>query len=155
METRFGNFRKEGNRYILKRQYGFALVIVIGLAVMTWLGYHSENKAMMWIFGILTILCMLSVFTEKMVIDTDAQTMYIKRGLKPASHIPFADIAEYELGRVIYIFIPVNTSLNVRFISSGKEEYATIAQGFSAGAMQRILNEIEQITSPYVRKEQV
>ncbi|WP_294237694.1 hypothetical protein [uncultured Chryseobacterium sp.] len=155
METAIKNFRREGNRYILKRQYGFAVVIVIGLLVMTWFGYQSGNKAMMWIFGILAVLCMLSVFTEKMIIDTDSQTMFIKRGLKPASHIPFADIADYELGRVIYIFVPVNTSLNVRYVSSGKEAYATIAQGFSARAMQSILNDIEEITLPYVRRDQI
>ena len=155
METGTENFRREGNRYILKRQYGFTMVIVIGLAVMAWIGYNSDNKAMMWIFGILAALCLLSVFTERMVVDLDAEVLLIKRGLRPESRIPFSEITDYQMSRLIYIFVPVNTSLNVRYYSSGKEKFAIIAQGFSKSAMQRILNDLEEITSPYATNRQV
>lgn len=154
MDTGIGNFRKEGNRYIMKRQYGFNLVIVSGLAIMTGIGFNSDNKAMMWIFGILAMLCLLSVFTEKMEIDLDEKVMLIKRGLiRPEIRIPFSDITNYEMSRLIYIFIPVNTALNVWYSSSGKEKVAIVAQGFSKSALQRILNDIEEITAPYVTEQ--
>lgn len=156
METNFRNFRKDGNRYVLKKQYGFAMVVVIGLLILAGIGYNSGNKAMMWIFGGFAVLCLLSVLTEKMVIDLDARAIFIKRGLiKPESHIPFSAIAHYQMSRLIYIFIPVNTSLNVRYFSSGKEAFAVVAQGLSKSRMQSILNDIEEITAPYVGREQV
>ncbi|MCJ8154407.1 hypothetical protein MKJ01_11605 [Chryseobacterium sp. SSA4.19] len=156
METGIRNFRKEGNRYVLKRQYGFTMIIVLGLTVMAWLGYHSDNKAMLWIFGILAALCLLSVFTERMVIDMDQKALFIKRGLiKPEVRIPFSDITNYQLSRLIYIFVPVNTSLNVEYICSDKMMFAIVAQGFSKRAMQSILNDIEEIISPYDDRKQV
>jgi hypothetical protein len=150
METNIKNFRKERNRYFLKRQYVFTMIIVLGLTVMAGLGYQSDNKAMLWIFGVLAVLCLLSVFTERMVIDMDQQAMFIKRGLiKSEVRIPFSDITNYQLSRVIYIFVPVNTSLNVEYISSEKIRFAIVAQGFSKRAMQSILNDIEEIIPPY------
>ncbi len=155
MEHTIKNFRREGNRYVLRRQYGFGIVLVTGLAVMAWLGYHSDNQVMMWIFGIFALLCFLSIYTERMVIDLDAEALLIKRGLKPEIRIPFSDIANYQMNRLIYIFVPVNTSLNVRYFSGNKEKFATVAQGLSKKGMQRILNDIEEITLPYAGKEHV
>ncbi|GEJ45963.1 MULTISPECIES: hypothetical protein [unclassified Chryseobacterium] len=152
MENTFKNFKKVGNRYILKRQYGFGILIVTGLAVMAWVGYNSDNKAMMWIFGIFAAICFLSIYTERMVIDLDAKTLFIKRGLKAEISIPFSDIGHYQMSRLIYIFIPVNTSLNVCYFTAGEEKFAIVAQGLSKRAMQDILNDIEAITLPYAGK---
>ncbi|WP_293939875.1 hypothetical protein [Sphingobacterium sp. UBA5996] len=155
MENTIKNFKKDGNRYILKRQYGFGILIVAGLTVLAWFGYTSNNAAMMWIFGIFAALCFLSIYTERMVIDLDEKALFIKRGLKAETCIPFSDIAHYQMSRLIYIFIPVNTSLNVRYFSAGEEKFAIVAQGLSKRAMQDILNDIEEITQPYVGNQQV
>ncbi|MCX8526447.1 hypothetical protein OF897_21245 [Chryseobacterium formosus] len=144
MEYRY--FKKEGNIYIMKRQYGFATVIVIGLSLLAFSGIVSDNLTLFYICGILALLCAISVFTEKLEIDLDHRTIIIKRGLiKSGDHIKIEDIQNFELTRLIYIFIPVNTSLNMIYFDGSQQKVGMVAQGFSSKSMQIVLNEIEEI----------
>ncbi|WP_294205160.1 hypothetical protein [uncultured Chryseobacterium sp.] len=147
MEQQFRYFIKEGNTYHLKRQYGFSGIIIIGLAVVAIIGFIAHLPALGWIAGILSLLCLVSVMNEKVVIDMNSRQMLIKKGLvKPAAAIPLDSDLSFEISRLIYIFIPINTALNLWYRSGGKENAVMISQGFSKKSMQELLNEIEAIT---------
>ena len=156
MEKYSKNFIKNGNRFILKRQYGFGLIIVIGLSAMAFAGLVSDNHIMTWIFGSIAFLCMISIFTERFEINIDEQVMIIKRGLiKPADRISINDELHFELSSLVYIFIPVNVSLCARYISQEEEKVSIVAQGFTNHSMQSVLNDIEEIITLYVNKGKI
>lgn len=144
MEYRY--FKRVGNTFIMKRQYGFATVVVLGLSLLAISGIISDNLTLFYICGFLAVLCAISVFTEKLEINLDHHTIVIKRGLiAPADTIKKVDIRTFELSRLIYIFIPVNTSLNMIYATENQQKVKMVAQGFSSKTMQSILNEIEEI----------
>ena len=68
MET-LQKFTKKGNQYVMKRQYGFGLIVVFGMAALAFVGIGLKKPVMIWIFGILTLLCLISLFINYVVID--------------------------------------------------------------------------------------
>jgi hypothetical protein len=131
-------FTKKGNQYVMKRQYGFGLIIVFGMAALAFAG--------IWIFGILTVLCLISLFINHVVLDMNRKVILIKNGLIiPPVQIPLSDFVNFELVRIKQYFVTINVSLNLYYLKNGKEQCTGIAQGFTTRAMQNLLNEIHEI----------
>jgi hypothetical protein len=139
-------FTKNGNQYVMKRQYGFGLIVVFGMAAFAFAGVLINNTAMIWIFGILTILCLISVFINHVVIDMDQKEILIKNALiLPPVRIPLSDFVNFEVVRTTQYFFTINVSLNLYYMKNGKEQCSGIVQGFTARSMQNLLNEIQEI----------
>lgn len=139
-------FTKNGNQYVMKRQYGFGLIVVFGMAAFAFAGVLISNTAMIWIFGILTVLCLISVFINHVVIDMGQREILIKNALIiPPVRIPLSDFINFEVVRTTQYFITINVSLNLYYMKNGKEQCSGIAQGFTARSMQNLLNEIQEI----------
>jgi hypothetical protein len=139
-------FTKNGNQYVMKRQYGFGLIVVFGMAAFAFGGVLISNTAMIWIFGILTILCLISVFINHVVIDMDQKEILIKNALIiPPVRISLSDFVNFEVVRTTQYFVTINVSLNLYYMKNGKEQCSGIAQGFTARSMQNLLNEIQEI----------
>jgi hypothetical protein len=139
-------FAKIKNQYVMKRQYGFGLIVVLGMAAFTFAGLWFKNSMMIWIFGILTVLCLISIFINHVVIDISQKKIIIKNGLIiPPVQIPFNDIINFELVRTKQYFITVNVSLNLYYLKNEKEQCSGIAQGLTTRSMQNLLNEIQEI----------
>ncbi len=144
--TELKKFEKNGNQFVMKRQYGFGLLVVIGMLAFTIGGIYNKNTTMIWIFGILTVLCFISIWSQNFAVDLDKETFIIKNGLinKPME-IPFADFVNFELVKVKQNLITTNVSLNLYYLKNDKEKCIGIAQGFTTRSMQRLINEINEI----------
>ncbi|MFD2942375.1 hypothetical protein [Flavobacterium notoginsengisoli] len=144
--TELKKFEKNGSQFVMKRQYGFGLLVVIGMLAFAIGGIYYKNTAVIWIFGILTILCFISIWSQTFVIDLDKQTFVIKNGLinKPVE-IPLSDFVNFELVKVKQNLITTNVSLNLYYIKNNKEKCTGIAQGFTTKSMQKLINEINAI----------
>jgi hypothetical protein len=139
-------FTKKGNQYVMKRQYGFGLIIVFGMAALAFAGIWLKKPVMIWIFGILTVLCLISLFINHVVLDMNRKVILIKNGLIiPPVQIPLSDFVNFELVRIKQYFVTINVSLNLYYLKNGKEQCTGIAQGFTTRAMQNLLNEIHEI----------
>ncbi|MWB93056.1 hypothetical protein GON26_01665 [Flavobacterium sp. GA093] len=139
-------FTKKGNQYVMKRQYGFGLIVVFGMAAFTFAGIWMKNSAMIWIFGILTVLCLISLFINHVIIDMNQRVILIKNALIIAPvQIPLSDFVNFEVVRIKQYFVTINVSLNLYYLKKGKEQCTGIAQGFTTRAIQNLLNEIQEI----------
>lgn len=139
-------FTKSGQLYVMKRQYGFSLIVVLGMAAFAFAGVILKNAAMIWIFGILTIICLISVFVNHVEIDMGRKIISIKNGLIiPPVQIPLSDFVNFEVVRTTQYFVTINVSLNLYYMKNGKEQCSGVAQGFTARSMQNLLNEIQEI----------
>ena len=139
-------FTKKGNQYVMKRQYGFGLFVVLGMASFAFAGLWMKNTTMIWIFGILTVLCLISIFINHVVIDMNQKEILIKNALIiPPVKIPFSDFVNFEVVRTTQYFVTINVSLNLYYMKNGKELCSGVAQGLTARSMQNLLNEIEEI----------
>ncbi|KFF06446.1 hypothetical protein [Flavobacterium reichenbachii] len=139
-------FTKIENQYVMKRQHGFGLIVVLGMAAFAFAGLWFKNTAMIWIFGILTVLCLISIFVNHVVIDISRREIIIKNGLMiPPVQIPFDNIVNFELVRMKQYFITINVSLNLYYLKNEKEQCSGIAQGLTTRSMQNLLNEIQEI----------
>jgi len=144
MELKY--FTKSGNQFIMKRDYSFALIISIALAIFAGAGIWIKEMAMFWIFGILSVLSLISIWSKQIIIDLERKEIVVKIGLigKPFP-IPFEDFQNFELVRIKQYLLTTNTSLNIQYLKNGKEKSAMIAQGFTSRSMQNLANEIDEI----------
>ncbi|RZJ52079.1 MAG: hypothetical protein EOO44_12915 [Flavobacterium sp.] len=139
-------FSLNGEQYVMKRQYGFGLIIVFAMAALAFAGIWFKNSIMVWIFGILTVLCLISIFLNHVVIDISRKEIIIKNGLIiPPVQIHFDDFVNFELVKMKQYFITTNVSLNLYYLKNGKEKCTGIAQGLTTRSMQNLLNEIQEI----------
>jgi len=139
-------FTKNGQLYAMKRQYGFSLIVVLGMAAFAFAGVILKNAAMIWIFGFLTIICLISVFVNHVEIDMGRKIISIKNGLIiPPVQIPLSDFVNFEVVRTTQYFVTINVSLNLYYMKNGKEQCSGVAHGFTARSMQNLLNEIQEI----------
>ena len=142
------NFTKNGNQYIMKKQYAFGLIVSFGMAAFAIVGIWINEIIMVWIFGILAVLCFISIWMKHVVIDLDKNEITVKVGLiNPVVCIPLKDFVNFELVRITQYLITTNTCLNVYYLKNGEEKAAMIAQGFTKKSMQNLVNEIDEIMS--------
>jgi len=149
----FKKFTKEENLYVMKRQYGFGLIVVLGMLAFTVGGIYYKNNAVIGIFGVLAVICFIAIWQQEFVIDLSRNEFRIKNGLinKPVQ-IPFADFVEFELVKVRHNFITTNVSLNLYYMKEKKEKRTGIAQGFTTRSIQNLINEINEILDEHSRK---
>lgn len=130
----------------MKTQYGFAVALVGGLMALALIGLRVNANMLVWVFGTLGAVAMLSIATKSLVIDMNKKEIRSKTALlRPPTTIQLADLQEFELLTIRQGFFITNTSLNAVYLKKGKEKAVPIAQGFTVRAMQNILNEIEEI----------
>lgn len=139
-------FIKNGNQYVMKREYGFSVMIAVAMAALAFVGIYIKETAMFWIFGVLAVLCFASIWSKQVIIDMDKKEIVMKIGfIGKLINIPLQDFQNFELIRIKHYFITTNTSLNLNYLKDGKEKEAMIAQGFTTRAMQNLANEIDEI----------
>jgi hypothetical protein len=144
--NRYRYFTEQGNQYVMKRRYGFALVISVILALCGIGGYVAHMPVVMWISAGVVILFLVSMARESTVIDLAQREMVLTKGLfARKAVVPLDAILQFEMVRVTHTLITVNTSLNVWYRRDGKEKVAMVSNGFTKRAMQNVLNEIEEI----------
>ncbi|WP_394776122.1 hypothetical protein [Flavobacterium sp.] len=144
--TQLKYFTKEGNKYVMKKQYGFGLIVTLLLSGIAIVGIVNNKNGIAWFFGILAVLFLISVLLKHVIIDIDKNEISIKSALiAPAAVIPLNNIQNFELVRVRQYLITTNTYLNIYYRKGEKEKGATVSQGFTAKAMQNLANEIDEI----------
>ncbi|GAA3739147.1 hypothetical protein GCM10022422_23310 [Flavobacterium ginsengisoli] len=145
-------FTKEGNLYVMKRQYGFGLIVVLAMIAFTVGGIYYKNNAVIGIFGVLAVICFIAIWQEGFSIDLDQNEFRIKNGLinKPVL-IPIANFLNFELVKVKHNLITTNVSLNLYYRKENKEKCTGIAQGFTTRSMQNLMNEINEILDEHSR----
>lgn len=139
-------FEKNGNQFIMKRQYGFGLLVLIGMLAFMIGGIYYKNIAVILSFAVLTIICFIAIWAQSFIIDLDKEEFIIKNGLinKPLQ-IPLANFLNFELVKIKQNFITTNVSLNLYYIKENKQKCTGIAQGFTTRSMQQLINEINEI----------
>lgn len=150
--TKLKYFIKEGNKYVMKKEYVFGFIVSFGLAAIAITGIWIHKPAITWVLGILSILCFISIWLKHAIIDLDKKEFILKSGLiVPSVRIPLKDFQNFELVRTKQYLITINTSLNICYLKDGKEKYAILSQGFTSQKMQNIANEIDEILSDHER----
>lgn len=141
------HFKQERNLYNMKPQYGFSIILIIGLFLFAFGAYYANIYGLMWVMLILGILSFWAIASKKLSIDMDRKELYAKVGLvKPAVTISIDNIQRFELFTMSNYLLKTNAILSAYYLDeSGKEKSIQIAQGFTVKAMQSILNEIEEI----------
>ncbi|MFH6991539.1 hypothetical protein [Flavobacterium sp. FlaQc-48] len=151
--TQLKYFIKNGNRYVMKKEYAFGFIISFGLAGIALTGIWINELSITWILGILSVLCFISIWLKHVIIDLDKKEFVLKSGLiVPSVCIPLKDFQNFELVRTKQYLITTNTSLNICYLKDGKEKYAILSQGFTTQKMQNLANEIDEILNDNERQ---
>jgi hypothetical protein len=144
--TKLKYFKKDANRYVMKKEYTFGLIVSFGLAGIATAGIWINEPSIAWILGILSVLCFISIWIKDVTIDLDKKEFILKSGLiVPAIRVRLQDFQNFELVRTQQYLITTNTSLNICYLKDGKEKYVILSQGFTTQKMQNIANEIDEI----------
>ncbi len=139
-------FTRLGNVYTMKRQYVHGFTVVAGFCMFALVGPFIDLPEMTWIFGVIAILSLISIYRKKVVIDLAGGEIVAKSGLiNSPVHIPLQNFQNFQLVRTTQYFITLNTSLHIIYHQNGEQKYAIIAQGFTTGSMQKIMNEMVEI----------
>jgi hypothetical protein len=142
----YSYFTQQGNRYVMKKRYGFALVISIIFALCAIGGYVARLPGVMWGAAALGILFLVSIARESVVIDLAQREIVLTKGLLARKTIvPLAGLQHFEMVRMTHTLITVSTSLNAWYIQDSQDKVALISNGITRRAMQNVLNEIEEI----------
>ncbi|QGK73480.1 hypothetical protein [Flavobacterium sp. SLB02] len=144
--TKLKYFKKDANRYVMKKEYTFGLIVSFGLAGIAAAGIWINELGIAWILGILSVLCFISIWIKDVTIDLDKKEFILKSGLiVPSIRVRLQDFQNFELVRTKQYLITTNTSLNICYLKDGKEKYAILSQGFTTQKMQNLANEIDEI----------
>ncbi|WP_437922121.1 hypothetical protein [Sphingobacterium sp. LRF_L2] len=141
------HFKRAGNLYKMKPQYGFGIILIIGLLLSAFGAYYADINGLMWIMLTLGILSLWALISKKLHIAMDKRELYAKVGLvKPPVCISIDNIQRFELFTMSTHFFKTNAILSAYYLDeNGKEKAIQIAQGFTVKTMQSILNEMEEI----------
>lgn len=141
------HFKKEGNLYSMKPQYGSSILLIMGLFVFAFGAYYVDIYGLMWVMLLLGVLCFWAIVTKKLSIEKDKRELYAKVGLAKAPvTIGIDKIQRFELFTMSNNFFKTNAALSAYYLDeNGKEKAIQIAQGFTVKSMQSILNEMEDI----------
>ncbi|ABQ06989.1 hypothetical protein SAMN05444146_3537 [Flavobacterium johnsoniae] len=144
--THLKYFEKNGSQYTLKREYGFGIIVSVGMAAFAAAGLWLHEAVMFWIFDILAVLCFISIWMKQVSIDMDKKEITAKIGIiNPPVRIPLQDFQNFELVRIRQYMLTTNTSLNAYYLKDGKEKCVMIAQAFTSRKIQNLANEIDEI----------
>lgn len=140
-------FIQEGPVYTLKKNLTFKIIVLVGTTAMIVLGWKSDIVFLVWLFGILTLLNLITMLTDKLTIDTQSKIIKGKTGIYMQSfEIPFDKIINFEVFTMTTNFIRTGIYLNVYYENTnGKEKVKKLAQSMSKKYIQEVLNEIDEI----------
>ncbi|WP_051884543.1 hypothetical protein [Chryseobacterium luteum] len=140
-------YKKDGNLFIFKNQPVFLSVLVILLFIAAGLAYKYNFP----LFALFLIafggLIIANFFAKKFVIDQQQQTITCKPSVfVPAKTYAFQDFTNFEVLTTKYLgFITMNVFLNIHFEVNGKEHKFMIGQALNHKAIQKMVNETEDI----------
>ncbi|WP_300596243.1 hypothetical protein [Niabella sp.] len=145
------HFTAEGNVYKMKPSYLLPITLIVILPLLSYLILREGKYPVIgWIVLVMAILGFSGMISRSLVIDLNTREIRAKAALlRPAVRIPLADFQNFELHQLKQGLFTTNTSLNICYLKDGKTKRALIAQGVTTRAMQRILNEIDEIISNY------
>lgn len=145
------HFTAEGNVYKMKPSYFLPIALIIVLPLLSYfILQEGKYPVIGWLVLGFAILGFAGMISRSLIIDLNNQEIRAKAALlRPAVRIPLADFQNFELHQLKQGFFTTNTSLNICYLKDGKTKRALIAQGVTTRAMQRILNEIDEIISNY------
>ena len=150
----FKHFTAEGNVYKMRPSYFLPIALIIVLpALSLFILREGKYPVVGWLLLAMALLGFAGMITRSLVIDLNTGEIRAKAALlRPAVRIPLSDFQNFELHQLKQGFFTTNTSLNICYLKNGKTKRALIAQGVTTRAMQRILNEIDEIISNYDRQ---
>lgn len=147
----FKYFTAAGNVYKMKPSYFLPIALLIILPALSFFILREGRYPVVgWLVLALALLGFAGMISRSLIIDFNSGEIRAKAALlRPAVRIPLADFQSFELHQLKQGFITTNTSLNICYLKNGKTKRALIAQGVTTRAMQRVLNEIDEIISNY------
>lgn len=143
----FKYFTNESGVYKFKAQTLFKFIIcflLFGLVIAGWL---LKATVISWLFGILLIMVVITIFVDKFEIDTNRKIINVKQGIMmQGGEVSFERIINFEMLTTTTNFIRSSVQLNLYYFNDkGKEKVVKVAVGMSKKHMQNILNEIDEI----------
>lgn len=148
-------FVQDGNRYELKKQVIFTVVISGGVGLLgLWLTVmKSDNKFNLWFGVFLLVIGILGLLrlTSKTVFDTYSRQLIIKRAFFAKEVVyNLDDFETFLITRTISLFgLTMNAAANLVFNINGKEKILMLHQSvFTVKPLNALFNEIEDIIKP-------
>ncbi|WP_300672431.1 hypothetical protein [Soonwooa sp.] len=140
-------FSQEGSSYSFKPQYIVKSAIVLMLIGLCWVFWKVDIKWMVAVFALLSVMIIITLFTDKFQIDTNHKVINLRQGIYMQSReVPFDKIITFEMLTTTTNFIRSSVVLNLYYLNDkGKEKVMKVAQGISKTHMQNILNEVDEI----------
>lgn len=140
-------FSQEGSSYSFKPQYIVKSAIVLMLIGLCWVFWKVDIKWMVAVFALLSVMIIITLFTDKFQIDTNHKVINLRQGIYMQSReVPFDKIVTFEMLTTTTNFIRSSVVLNLYYLNDkGKEKVMKVAQGISKTHMQNILNEVDEI----------
>ncbi|PUB26670.1 hypothetical protein C8J95_11022 [Elizabethkingia sp. YR214] len=139
-------YKKEGNRYIFKNQPVLMFIGALLFFIIAGMSYNFSAILGLAIAAV-AVFIIINFFTKKFIIDMDQLTVTGKHGIFiPEKTYPIADFITFEVIHVKYMgLITINLILAAYFKVDGKEKVLTVGQAVTRRAIQRLLNETEDI----------
>lgn len=142
-------YKKEGNSFVLIHRPAFKILFVLFIVTIAAIVYGAINKNntnTALIVGALGILFVVIILTKKFVINTNAQTITAKHLFTGTKTYYFKDFVNFNVTHTKYYgFITVNSILSASFDVNGKTKELTVGQALTKKAIQRMLNETEDL----------
>ncbi|HFK5586469.1 TPA: hypothetical protein ACGZ92_002684 [Elizabethkingia anophelis] len=139
-------YKKEGHRYTFKNQPVLMFILALFVFIIAGMSYNVSAILGLTIAAVAVII-IINFFTKKFIIDTDQLTVTGKHGIFiPERTYPIADFITFEVIHTKYMgLITTNLILAAYFQVDGKEKILTVGQAVTTRAIQRMLNETEDI----------
>ncbi|WP_260264090.1 hypothetical protein [Elizabethkingia ursingii] len=139
-------YKKKGNRYIFKNQPVLMFIGALLFFIIAGMSYNFSAILGLAIAAV-AVFIIINFFTKKFIIDMDQLTVTGKHGIFiPEKTYPIADFRTFEVIHVKYVgLITINLILAACFKVDGKEKVLTVGQAVTRRAIQRLLNETEDI----------
>jgi len=140
-------YKQEGNLFIFKNQPIFSVVLATLILIAAGLSYKYNFPLLGLFLIVFAGLIIANFFAKKFVIDPQQQTITCKPsvfvGVKTYT---FQDFTNFEVLTTKYLgVIPMNVFLNIHFEVNGKEQKFAIGQALNHKAIQKMVNETEDI----------
>lgn len=145
------NFERNGNEYKMKPQLGTYVPLVVIFTLIAIVGFVKmpDSSLQWWMLGIVVVL-VISLLRAYFIIDMDSREMRVRKGLfgKEVA-VPLDRLDGFTIHKLKqYGLITISVSLHARYRDeAGKEKQVQLAQSYFTKPIQRICNEIEEITA--------
>lgn len=140
-------YKKDGTLYVFKNQPVFISILVILFFIAAGLAYKYRIPFLGLFLIAVGILIIINFFAKKLVIDPQRKTITGKHSIfVPAKTYSFQDFTGFQILVMRYMgLIRTNVILSIHFNANGKDEKLTIGQSLTRKAIQKMVNETEDI----------